>query len=131
MSRLLRLFDTSSQGCWPWLGCKNKHGYGNVNGKTYGTKMAHRAVYEKLVGPIPANKELDHLCRNRACVNPTHLEPVDRKTNCRRSVCTHKTHCVRGHVLTPDNRYITKDDHWECRTCRKSAMQRFWAKQRV
>lgn len=69
--------------CWTHTGYVMPNGYGQVRvaGKTM---LVHRAAYEILVGPIPAGLDLDHLCRNRACYNPDHLEPVTRKENLRR-----------------------------------------------
>jgi hypothetical protein len=59
--------------CWIWLGGINTSGYGQ-----------HVTVYERYVGPVPEGLELDHLCKNRLCVNPDHLEPVTRSENLRR-----------------------------------------------
>lgn len=66
---------TMGDDCWEWTAGKSVQGYGRVSfgGKN---KLAHRVVYELMVGPIPKNLEIDHLCRNRGCVRPDHLEPV-------------------------------------------------------
>jgi hypothetical protein len=66
--------------CWVWVLTLNENGYGHAGGK------AHRRYYERLVGPIPAGLELDHLCNVRACVNPDHLEPVTHADNIRRAI---------------------------------------------
>ena len=93
-----------SGACWVWKGhlCR---GYGQfcLHGKR---QPAHRAVYEALVGPVPDGLVIDHLCRNRACVNPSHLEAVSFRENVLRGVApsaqnARKTHCIRGHKL-PD-----------------------------
>lgn len=70
-------------GCWLWSGEVNRNGYGRVwvSGKRV---MAHRAIYEAIIGGIPAGMVLDHLCRNRLCCNPLHLEPVTVRENTHR-----------------------------------------------
>lgn len=78
--------------CWNWNLAINREGYGSIrDGKN--VKYAHRFMYELMVGPIPKEKQLDHLCRNRRCVNPDHLEPVVAAVNVRRG---------RNAKLTPD-----------------------------
>ncbi len=75
-------------GCWIWLGAK-KNGYGalTINGKP--SQYAHRISYELFTGvPIPSDKELDHLCMVRPCINPDHLETV-----------THQENMLRGHAM--------------------------------
>jgi hypothetical protein len=67
-------------GCLVWTQRIDPNGYGRLGGK-----WAHRAVYEHEVGPIPDRHEIDHLCRNRPCVNPSHLEPVTKAEHCRRT----------------------------------------------
>lgn len=70
--------------CWTWTGAKNGS-YGKVT-DGYHTKQIHRAVYERLVGPIPTELQVDHLCSNTYCCNPAHLEPVTRAVNMRRGM---------------------------------------------
>lgn len=94
-------------GCWVWTGSTNLHGYGQLNAGTTGASplIAHRWAYENWVGPVPAGLELDHLCRNRRCVFPGHLEPVTHRENILRgsapaALHARKTHCPRGHAYS-------------------------------
>lgn len=84
--RFWRLVD-KTDSCWLWLGAQNGKGYGRftLSGRNGWKRSAHRYAYELLVGPIAAGLDLDHLCRNRLCVNPEHLEPVTRRENLRRA----------------------------------------------
>ena len=72
-------------GCWTWTGAVALSGYGNWYPGARVSEFAHRRAYELLMGPIPAGRELDHLCRNRLCCNPDHLEPVTPAENIARS----------------------------------------------
>jgi len=114
-------------GCWEWTGAKNK-GYGHLSdgGRTVG---AHRVAYEMLIGPIPDAHEVDHLCLNKACVNPAHLEPVpyEGRENTRRHYAL-TTHCRNGHAYTVDNTYFDRHLHRSCRACRREALARFYAR---
>lgn len=86
---LIRMGD-SPKGCWEWNGKKQSGGYGckQFQGRTV---LAHRWVFQMFNGWLPNSAVLDHLCRNRACVNPTHLEIVSQSENCRRGRATKLT----------------------------------------
>jgi len=119
--RFMRRISKEANGCWVWNGCKMRNGYGQlgVGGKHY---AAHRFAYENLVGPIPEGLDLDHLCRNRACANPSHLQPVTRSENLKRGVGfgrwnTLKTHCPHGHEYSQDNTHVSKTNRRLCRAC--------------
>ena len=106
--------------CWEWKGMPKSGGYHQI--KVGGRNlMAHRVVYELLVGPIPEGLQLDHLCRNRWCVRPDHLEPVTPKENKRRGITVNetKTHCPRGHAYNEENTYRFPDGSRRCRACRR------------
>lgn len=113
-------------GCWLWTASLCK-GYGQIGQGQRGLRPleAHRASWLIHRGPIPDGTEIDHLCRNRACVNPDHLEPVPHRTNCLRGVGTaafniKKTHCPQGHKYTKENTYLWMlrgQPQRKCKTC--------------
>lgn len=119
---------TAAGGCWEWTASKTKNGYGKFRWGA-GEKLPHRFAYELLVGPIPSGLHIDHLCRNRACCNPDHLEPVTNRENLLRGdtiPARHaaKTHCPKGHPYAGDNLYIDPTGKRGCLTCRKDAVRR-------
>lgn len=115
-----------SGDCWLWTGGRNVDGYGFLNHGT-GGKRSHVIAYNMLVGEVPAGMELDHLCRNRQCVNPAHLEPVTHRENVLRGAgpaARHakKTHCIHGHPFDPTNTLVRMhgDVIWRvCRACKR------------
>lgn len=82
--------------CWEWVAYRMKSGYGQFSDQGR-VVYAHRYSYEQHHGPIPDGMQVDHLCRNRACVNPAHLESVTQQENLRRGVLRTKRACPRGH----------------------------------
>lgn len=129
--RLLRLID-KDRDCWVWTGSVSKAGYGRIcisdNGSKR-TRSAHRVSYETFKGEIPEGLTIDHLCKNRKCINPNHLEAVTIKENVHRGNPLWKqqmarTHCPKGHEYTEDNiyRYTTKHGGTcrNCKTCMKA-----------
>ena len=106
-----------SDSCWKWLGCLDARGYGIVRRNNKALKV-HRVVYEIVVGKIPEGLVIDHVCRNRACCNPHHLEPVTNQENIIRGFKARpmRTHCKQGHPLDNANTYWHKG-RWNCRAC--------------
>ncbi len=119
-------------GCWEWMGSISLTGYGQFSrdGKTM---LAHRVAYIWAKGEIPEGLEIDHLCRNRKCVNPSHMELVTRSENIRRGLLPEigrkygesKTHCPQGHPYSEQNTYHRPDrPSRDCKICRKEASRR-------
>lgn len=121
--------------CWEWTGARSNTGYGHffVDGGRAEpkTRGAHRVAWELLIGPIPEGLVLDHLCRNRGCVNPDHLEPVTDQVNMRRgkspnAVSASTNVCRRGHSL--EDAYLAHRSDGRitrrCRTCQRERATR-------
>lgn len=135
VDRLLsKTWRNPATGCWEWVAAlRGVKGYGSftLNGRS---TQAHRASYTLLVGPIPDGAVLDHLCRNRKCVNPEHLEPVTDRENILRGdgVAAHnaqKTSCKNGHAFTPENTLTHKSGRG-CRQCGRDRSRAYMARKR-
>lgn len=116
--------------CWEWTAYRKPSGYGQFScgPKRY---AAHRFAYVLTFGEPPEGLDLDHLCRNRACCNPFHLEPVTRRVNLRRGVGHgSETHCPSGHRYSPDNTYVERDGSRKCRTCVLDRMRGYYERTR-
>lgn len=138
-NRIRRKSDTSESGCIIWRGNLDRYGYGRFNISIDGTRKmtgAHRAAWLAWRGDIPGDLVIDHLCRNRACVNVAHMELVTNAENTRRQDHSNKAGRsgprigALGHACGThgqDDGYLSKDsrgnDRWNCRICRRK-----WAK---
>lgn len=115
----------SEEGCWNWTGAATR-GYGAfaISQRPTVAVRAHRFSYELEYGKIPDGLTIDHLCRNKSCVNPKHLEAVTPKVNVLRgdtitAANAKKTHCIHGHKFTKENTHITPRGARRCRACER------------
>lgn len=123
------LYVEDDQGCWNWIGPLVPAGYGRFNylGQAH---LAHRWAYEMLIRPIPEGLVVDHLCRNRQCCRPAHLDIVDTRTNLARGmsptfIAVRTNRCKRDHELTEDNVYRRPGNPKQrfCRECQRIRQQ--------
>jgi hypothetical protein len=121
---LFSLIEKRESGCWEWQGKLLKGGYGYfvTEGKT---TLVYRYLFEQQNGVIEKGKQLDHLCRNRACCNPDHLDLVTPKQNRDRGdLAVERTHCPKGHEYTLENTLVNKRGSRECRACKRLKTER-------
>jgi hypothetical protein len=134
-----RKAEPAESGCWEWIAGKFPNGYGHAHVrrgfKDYVSAGAHRIAWALTNGPIPDGLVIDHLCRNRACVNPAHMEVVSQRENVLRGDSPQtsrarwrgQTHCKRGHSLTDSSNVyvIPTTGSRQCKACRRiTAIQR-------
>ncbi len=125
-------------GCWEWTSWRDRYGYGciSIGGKR--NQKAHRVAYQLYKGQLTDGLQIDHLCRNRGCVNPDHLEEVTPRENTLRSqsvagINARKTHCVNGHAFISANIYTESTGRKRvCRACTiRRVSARYWARKTV
>jgi hypothetical protein len=127
LAQFLTKVKSFGPGCWLWNACTNKDGYGRL-----GKRKAYQAAWLLSGREITQGLEFDHLCRNRSCVRPSHLELVTRKENILRGhgfggVNSRKTHCPQGHEYTFENTYRgPTNDRRQCRQCEVERSSRRW-----
>lgn len=124
--RLRKRLVADEAGCLNWTGALTHNGYGEVGNGIGGKVRVHRLAYEVARGPISAGLEIDHLCRNRRCCNPDHLEAVTREENIARGNAPHivnakKTECKHGHPFSPENTRINRRGARVCIACESGA----------
>jgi hypothetical protein len=124
LDRMTAIAAGGGEDCIEWIGCRDKDGYGRAwDGQR--PIMAHKAVWVRLNGPVPDGLELDHLCRNHACCNPDHLEPVSHRINIQRSWGARLGYnaeqaCNNGHPRTEENTWHSRDGRLRaCRPCNR------------
>jgi hypothetical protein len=128
-----KVYPEPNTSCWLWGAYTNKKGYGQYRVRG-AVNTAHREAYMALVGGIPEAHQIDHLCRQRCCVNPSHLEAVTGIVNHLRGLRnqnTAKTECDYGHPLSGGNLYTYTSKAGaisrQCRICRVRRKAKYMA----
>lgn len=126
LDRFVSKLQIEENGCWIWSGATSKNGYGQIKVERC-VVYAHRLAYQLFVGEIPDGLTIDHLCRERLCVNPAHLEAVALRVNILRGESpsakqARQTHCGNGHVLAGEN-LVVRHGKRGCRICIRAAQK--------
>lgn len=131
IERLWSRIERQPDGCWLWAGPVKANGYGVIGrGGRGNTDYVHRVMYELIIGPIPEGLCIDHLCRVRACCNPSHLEAVTYSVNVSRGLRSAlNTHCRAGHARTPENLIRNGVRSTRCRPCNVERLRALRANQ--
>lgn len=126
IERLHARLRPADGGCLVWTGALDRKGYARIAIGGQRNAMGHRIAYEAAKGPIPGGLTLDHLCRNPACCNPDHLEPVTSAENNARAAHHRslRTECKNGHPYTPASTQISPGGVKFCRICRRERQAR-------
>lgn len=127
LDRFFRDCIESEAGCWVKQHGIDRHGYSSVDLPGGTRQRGHRFVWEEFRGPIPDGLVLDHLCRNTACVNPDHLEPVTIAVNNQRGKAL-LMECKYGHKYDESNTYVTPSGSRNCRACRARSLRELRAR---
>lgn len=136
LSQRLMSKVTKTDSCWLFNGNLNDRGYGRIRRNRGRLEFVQRVAYEIFIGSIPPDMEIDHLCRVRNCVNPSHLEAVSHKENIHRgnglcAINRRKTQCYKGHKFDAENTYLPPKGGRVCKACTREKDAKYRIRQRL